>query len=216
MPTTTTKAPAKSRAKKSTTTKAGAAKAEAALVDVFRRAGISTDVSGYEAEQVERAKVAPEQLSGDRLRRFIMQGEGASQTSRRRSATVKVNPLEARACEIGFEVAASKGAPLSQKIRPAEVQKVKKALASMRAEKADTVPEILCVSETKLRAFVAGTLPTKDLPVPARSSIKDLTRRVADHQVWARKAAAAALGVHLAEKETTQGKVEKAITPAAA
>lgn len=162
--------------------------------EILKRAGMSMG-SELTPEQVERADKAPAELTGDRLREQIMGKRPPGGGKPRRRAQAKEADLEA--ATIGYDVAASKGKPLSQRIGPAQIVKVRKALAKMEG---GTVPEKLAVGEQKLRKFAAGEIVAKDLPEKARVAIKELTRKVGDHQVWARKAAAGAVGVMLADR----------------
>ena len=58
-------------------------------------------------------------------------------------------------------------------------------------------------SDRAFRSFVTGETATKDLNDDAKTGVKDLTKRIASHQVWARKAAAAAAGVAAQTRENT-------------
>lgn len=129
-----------------------------------------------------------------------------------RRAAAKADTADTRAAARGTEAAAGKQKPLSQRVTAKEAAKVRGILvdqiadaikagrfpnapATDRERLAALVPTVLGFkTEKAMRAFVDGR-ETGD--VVSKAGVKTLTRAVASHQVWARKAAAAAFGVML-------------------
>lgn len=131
--------------------------------------------------------------------------------SRSRARTSGAKPEDVRAAEIAVETAAIKGQPLSQRVTPKEIVKTRKALVALAKQRLDagafpnagkTTPETFAVEQTaavlgftsfrKFKAYVAGETKIDD---DAKAGVRDLKTLIGSHQVWARKAAAAAIGI---------------------
>lgn len=147
--------------------------------------------------------------------------ERGSAQSRRASSRGDAKPEDQRAGELGTEAAAAKGNKLSQRVAAREAAAARAALVAMVKEQRaaggwpnvtdDATDQFIAenytanvlgfTSEKAMRGFVDGTTATKDLRDEAKAGAKEITRRIASHQVWARKAVAAAYGVQLEAKE---------------
>lgn len=152
---------------------------------------------------------------------FVQTTDQGAVRARASKRNADVDDVDIRAAELGTEAAAQKGKPLSQRIAAKEAKKAREVLAGMLAEQrnagkfpnlpmgplktevANVIPTVLGFSsERALRAYVDGREST--LKDDARAGVKTLTKGIASHQVWARKAAAAALGITLQAKEETR------------
>lgn len=129
--------------------------------------------------------------------------ESAKQGSRRSRKSPKnrgAKDEDIRAAELATETAASKGSALSQRVTPAEAKKGRTILA--RIHKSGAPWELLGFSsERRLKRFVTGELAMRDLSDDEKDGVRDFTKRIGSHQVWARKAAAIAYGIQEQLKE---------------
>lgn len=125
-------------------------------------------------------------------------------TSRRENTTRRNgSPEDVRAAELATEAAAAKGNPLSQRVAPKEIAAARLALVEITQSVDHDIPRVLgFTSEKAMRAYVDGT--KKDLADAAKIGVKALTKGIGSHQVWARKAAAAAFGIMLAAAEPAE------------
>jgi hypothetical protein len=140
-------------------------------------------------------------------------------TSRRASRNADVSEADQKAAELGTEAAAAKGKKLSQRVAGKEAATARAALLTMAADqiagggwpnvkKAERTPEFLVrhyvptilgfTSEKAMREYVDGRVAA--IKPEAKTGVKELTKLIGSHQVWARKAAAAAFGIALQAK----------------
>lgn len=188
-------------------------------IDDVEQSTVATD------DVVERAANCPPGLSGKALAIYIAAGkrlkeqaadatngrkakETAARGATKRRETGK--PEDVRAAELAVEIASSKGKPLSQRVTVKEAEttrRVLKAIAKKRIAAGDfpnlgktdpleIVPALLGFgSEKRLRDYASGVLEA--LKDDEKTGVRDLKKQIGSHQVWARKAAAAAMGVYL-------------------
>lgn len=128
--------------------------------------------------------------------------ETSARSSTTRRASSAADPSDVDAARLGTEAAAAKGKPLSQKVTATEVAKARVVLRDIAAgglgdvdyDAAD-VPRLLGFkSEKAMRAYVDGRETGDE---KSKAGVKALTKGIASHQCWARKAAAAAFGIVL-------------------
>lgn len=180
------------RLEKWTTSKAGlAGKALVVWVLTGQNAGAQAAKAKADRKSTEKAK------SGSR---------------RARSSAGDADPRMVEAAAIATETAASKGHALSQRVTAKEADVARGVLLAMFDERKEAgrfpnapkdvdaqlamAPAILeFTSEAAFKKFVTGETDRKDLKDGAKAGVQVLTRGIASHQVWARKAAAAAFGV---------------------
>lgn len=181
------------RLDKWTTSKAGlAGKALVVWILTGQNAGAQAAKAATERKATEKAK------SGSR---------------RARAAGDTFDPRMVDAAAIATETAASKAKPLSQRVTAKEATIARGVILAMidnakEAGKFPNAPEGLdesvatltsavlgFTSERAFKAFVSGETARGDLKDGAKTGVKALTRGIDSHQVWARKAAAAAFGV---------------------
>jgi hypothetical protein len=141
------------------------------------------------------------------MKRTAAKGASRSRASKRNA---DAKPEDLRAAELASEAAAAKGKPLSQRVSPKEAataravleQLGRDAIAAGKFPNLGDTPPLMIVpsllgftSERAMRAYVDGS--KADVADDAKAGVKALTKGIASHQVWARKAAAAAFGVYL-------------------
>lgn len=132
--------------------------------------------------------------------------------ARQAKQTVRAQGMARDIDAAGFanDAHAKKGRKLSQRVTAVECAKTRNELQAMldiardngQLPNADAklaaavVPALLGFkSKRAMQQFVDGTTPTRELHPDAKTGTRELTRRIDSHQVWARKAAAAAYGV---------------------
>lgn len=187
--------------------KRGTSRAKPGLVGKARGVWI---ITGEDSQaQATRARLAREAKAA------ASASSSTSTSTRRRSSsrdTTKVDDVDTRAAAAGTEAAAAKGKALSQRVSAKEAAKARAVLLELAGEQIAAgkwpnlkdptpafivdhyVPHLLgFTSEKAMRAYVDGSETA--LKPDAKAGVKALTKGIASHQVWARKAAAAAFGV---------------------
>lgn len=188
--------------------KRGTSRAKPGLVGKARGVWI---ITGEDSQaQATRARLAREAKAA-----ASASSSTSTSTTRRRSSsrdTTKVDDVDTRAAVAGTEAAGAKGKPLSQRVSAKEAAKARAVLLTIAGEQIAAgkwpnlkdptpafivehyVPHLLgFTSEKAMRAYVDGSETA--LKPDAKAGVKALTKGIASHQVWARKAAAAAFGV---------------------
>lgn len=155
--------------------------------------------------------IKPQAETGRKSREATSAAKKGATRSRTSTRNADASPEDLRAAEIGTEIAASKGKPLSQRVSPKEASKARAVIVQMLDDAHDAgrfpnapsetreaivavLPALLGFSsERAFKRYVTGEdVALKD---DAKIGVKALTKGIASHQVWARKAAAAAWGV---------------------
>lgn len=140
-------------------------------------------------------------LDGDAQRAAARAAISATRRSSKKAAPSPQLDGDAKIAAEAFEIAASSGKPLSQRITPAQIEEVRKAIRKVGGKDAIAeIPAAIGVSAKTLRQIATGEIRPAELGAKPRESVKALTKAVGNHQMWARKVIACTLGLHLADK----------------